>query len=63
MRSVSYILVGLGVIIVILGLANHFAIKANPVAHTSSIILAVGVVVAIIGVATMMFGGRSNPAA
>ena len=62
MRGLSYVLLALGVIIAILGLLNHFVIKANPVAHTSTITVAVGAVLAIIGV-VMMMGGRSSKAA
>ena len=62
MRGLSYLLLVLGVIIAILGLLNHFVIKANPVAHTSTITVAVGAVLAIIGV-VMMMGGRSSKAA
>jgi uncharacterized membrane protein len=63
MRAVNYILIGLGVIVVILGLLNHFVIKANPVAHTSTITLAIGAVLVVIGVFGMVLGGRSNAAA
>lgn len=62
MRGLSYVLLVIGVIIAILGLLNHFVIKANPVAHTSTITIAVGAVLAVIGV-VMMMGGRSNKAA
>jgi uncharacterized membrane protein HdeD (DUF308 family) len=62
MRGLSYVLLVLGVIIAIVGLLNHFVIKANPVAHTSTITVAVGAVLAIIGV-VMMMGGRSSKAA
>ena len=62
MRGLSYALLVIGVIIAIVGLLNHFVIKANPVAHTSTITVAVGAVVAIIGVVLMM-GGRSSKAA
>jgi uncharacterized membrane protein len=63
MRAVNYILIGLGVVVVILGLLNHFVIKANPVAHTSTITIAIGAVLVVIGVFGMMLGGRSNAAA
>lgn len=62
MRAVNYILIGLGVVVLILGLLNHFVIKANPVAHTSTITAAVGAVLVILGVVGMMLGGRSNAA-
>jgi len=62
MRGLSYLLLVVGVIIAVLGLLNHFVIKANPVAHTSTITVAVGAVLAVIGV-VMMMGGRSSKAA
>jgi uncharacterized membrane protein HdeD (DUF308 family) len=60
MRAVSSILIGLGIIVLILGLVNHFVIKANPVAHTSTITAAVGAVLLVVGVLGMMLGGRSS---
>jgi uncharacterized membrane protein HdeD (DUF308 family) len=62
MRSLSYVLLALGVIIAVVGLLNHFVIHANPVAHTSTITIAVGAVLAVIGV-FMMMSGRSSKAA
>jgi hypothetical protein len=52
------ILIGLGVLIIIVGALNHFVMKANPVAHTSTILGVVGVVVALIGVGMMFMGGK-----
>ncbi|MGO8947753.1 MAG: hypothetical protein ACLQUY_08835 [Ktedonobacterales bacterium] len=63
MRGVSYVLIVLGVVVAIVGLANHFVIHANPFAHTSTILVAVGAVVAVIGVVAMMMGGSSSAAA
>jgi uncharacterized membrane protein len=63
MRAVTYILIGLGIVVVILGLLNHYVIKANPVAHTSTITIAIGAVLVVIGVFGMMLGGKSNAAA
>ena len=60
MRGAGYGLAALGVILVIAGLANHFLIKANPIAHTSTIVLGVGAVVAVIGLALTFMGGKSN---
>jgi hypothetical protein len=62
MRSLSYVLLVIGVIIAVVGVLNHFVIKANPVAHTSTIAVAVGAVLAVIGVVLMM-SGRSAKAA
>jgi hypothetical protein len=63
MRSVSYTLIGLGIIVLIVGVANHVGIHANPIAHTSAIILGVGAVLVVVGAVSMMLGGRSNAAA
>jgi predicted tellurium resistance membrane protein TerC len=58
MRGSGYGLLVIGIIVAILGLVNHYVLKANPVAHTSSIIIGVGVVLAVIGVAMSFMGGR-----
>ncbi len=62
MRGVSMGLLGLGVVVVLLGLVNHYALKANPVAHFSTIVLVVGAVLAIAGGAMMAMGGRGSAA-
>lgn len=59
MRGAGYGLLVLGIIVVVLGLANHYALKMNPFAHTSTIILGVGVVLALIGAAMSFMGGRN----
>lgn len=58
MRGAGYGLLVIGVIIAVLGLANHYVMKANPIAHTSTIIIAVGAVLAVIGLAMSFMGGR-----
>jgi predicted tellurium resistance membrane protein TerC len=58
MRGSGYGLLVIGIIVAILGLVNHYVLKANPVAHTSSIIIGVGVVLAVIGLAMSFMGGR-----
>ncbi|HZC07859.1 MAG TPA: hypothetical protein VE338_19640 [Ktedonobacterales bacterium] len=58
MRGAGYGLLVIGIIVAVLGLANHYVIKANPIAHTSTIVIAVGVVVAVIGLAMSFMGGR-----
>ena len=58
MRGAGYGLLVIGIIIAVLGLANHFVMKANPIVHTSTVIVAVGVVVAVIGLAMSFMGGR-----
>jgi len=60
MRGAGYGLAALGVILVIAGLVNHFVIKANPMAHTSTVVLGVGAVVAVIGLALTFMGGKTN---
>ena len=60
MKAASYGLIGLGVILLILGLVNHYVLKINFVAHTSTIILGVGVVLAIIGAVLLFLGGGSS---
>jgi hypothetical protein len=60
MRGAGYGLAVIGVILVIAGLVNHYVIKANPVAHTSTIVLAAGAVVAIVGLALTFMGGRAK---
>ncbi len=60
MRGAGYGLAALGIILVIAGLVNHYVIKANPMAHTSTVVLGAGVVVAVIGLAMTFMGGRSG---
>lgn len=60
MRGGGYGLLGIGVIIAIVGLLNHFVLKLNPVAHTSTILIAVGAVLAVIGLVMSFMGGRSS---
>jgi hypothetical protein len=59
MRTGSYALIGLGIVIILLAAVNHWVIKANPVVHTTTIIGAVGLIVAVIGAGMMMMGSRS----
>jgi predicted tellurium resistance membrane protein TerC len=58
MRGPGYGLLVIGIIVAVLGLVNHYVLKANPVAHTSTIIIAVGVVLAVIGLLMSFMGGR-----
>lgn len=48
-KGISGALIGVAVLLVIFGLANHFALHLNPVAHMSSIIAGLAVLFAIIG--------------
>jgi hypothetical protein len=56
---VKFALIGLGVVILALGLVNHYVVHSNPVAHTSTIVLAVGAVLVVVGVAMSFMGGKS----
>ncbi len=58
MRGAGIGLLVLGIIVVVLGLANHYVLKLNPMAHTSTVILGVGVVLAVIGLAMAFLMGR-----
>lgn len=59
MRGGGYGLLAIGVIIAIVGLINHFVLKMNPVAHTSTILIAIGVILAVLGLVMSFMGGRS----
>ena len=58
MRGAGYGLLVIGIILAILGLVNHYVIRANPVLHTSTIVIGVGVVLAVIGLVMSFMGGR-----
>ncbi len=60
MRSAGYGLLVLGVLLLLVGLVNHFALRMNPVAHTSTIVLAVGAVAAVLGVVMAFFMGAKQ---
>lgn len=62
MRGGGFTLLVIGVVLLIVGLVNHYAIHANPIAHTSTIVLGVGVVAAVIGAVLALFLGRSKQA-
>ncbi len=62
MRGAGYGLAVLGVILVLGGVLNHWVLKMNPVAHTSTILAGVGAVVAVVGIALTFMGGRSSNA-
>ncbi len=59
MRSASYGLIVLGIIVGILGLVNHFVLnpRLNPVAHTSTVVGVVALILVAIGGAMMFLGG------
>jgi hypothetical protein len=62
MRGLSYVLIVLGVIVAIVGVLNHYALKMNPVPHTSTVLVAIGAVVAIVGVLAFFMGGSKAAA-
>ena len=57
----KFALIGLGVVILAIGLVNHFAIHQNPIAHTSTIVLAVGAILLVVGVVMSFMGGTRKP--
>ena len=59
MRGGGYGLLAIGIILAIVGLINHFVLKMNPVAHTSTILIAVGVILAVLGLVISFMGSRS----
>ena len=59
MRGGGYGLLASGIILAIVGLINHFVLKMNPVAHTSTILIAVGVILAVLGLVMSFMGSRS----
>lgn len=60
MRGGGYGLLVLGVIIAVLGLVNHYVLKLNPIAHTSTILIGVGAVLAVVGLIMSFMAGRSS---
>jgi predicted tellurium resistance membrane protein TerC len=62
MRGASIGLLVIGIVLGLAGLVNHYAIKANPIAHTSTIVGAVGAVLVVVGVIMMVMGGKSSAA-
>lgn len=59
MKGAAYGLLGLGIIVAIVGLINHYVMHLNPINHFSTILIAVGAVLAVVGVAMTVMGGRS----
>lgn len=62
MRGASIGLLVIGIVVAIVGLVNHYVMHANPIGHTSTILIAVGAVLFVIGVIMMAMGGRSSAA-
>ena len=62
MRGAGIGVLVLGIIIAVVGLANHYVVHANPIAHTSTIVGVVGAVVAVVGLVMLLMGGRSSTA-
>lgn len=59
MRGGGLGLLVIGVIVAIAGLVNHFVLRMNPIAHTSTILIGVGAVLALVGLVMSFMGGRS----
>jgi len=58
MRSVGIVLAIVGVIVLVVGLINHFAVHfLGSISHASLIIGAIGGVLLVIGVVMSMMGG------
>ncbi|HEV7128023.1 MAG TPA: hypothetical protein VGN32_11350 [Ktedonobacterales bacterium] len=62
MKGAAYGLLGIGIIVAILGLVNHYALHLNPIGHFSTILIAVGAVLAVVGIAMTVMGGRGSAA-
>ena len=63
MRSVGIVLAIVGIVVLVVGLLNHFALHfTGNTAHASIIIGVVGVVLLIIGVVLSMMGGAQKTA-
>ena len=60
MRGAGYGLAVIGIILVLAGVLNHWVLKMNPIAHTSTILGVAGAVVAVIGIALTFMGGRAK---
>ena len=59
MRGGGYGLLAIGIIIAVVGLINHFVLKLNPFAHTSTILIAVGVILAVVGLIMSFMSAHS----
>jgi uncharacterized membrane protein YGL010W len=59
MRGASYGLLVVGVLLAMVGVVNHFLLRLNPVAHTSTILVGLGAVVFVVGLALSFVGDRS----
>jgi len=59
MKALGPALAVIGIVVIIVGALNHYAVHANPVAHTSTILGVVGAVVLIAGGALMLMGRRA----
>lgn len=62
MRGTGFAVLVVGVVLLLVGLVNHFAVHANPIAHTSTIVLGVGAVAAVLGVVLAFVVGRPKQA-
>jgi hypothetical protein len=58
-KALAPVLAVIGIVLIIVGAINHWAMHANPVAHTSTILGVIGAVVLIVGGALMFMGRRA----
>jgi uncharacterized membrane protein YGL010W len=59
MRGASYGLLVVGVLLAMVGVVNHYLLRLNPVAHTSTILVGLGAVVFVVGLVLSFIGDRS----
>jgi hypothetical protein len=58
-KGLSTTLIGVAVVLVVVGLLNHFALHMNAVPHTSSIIGVLAVILAAVGVYGLMSSSKT----
>lgn len=62
MKNAGYGVAIVGVILVVLGLLNHYVIHQNPILHTSTWLAGTGAVVAVIGLILTYLASRNSAA-
>lgn len=62
MKGAGYGLAVVGVIVILIGVLNHWVLRMNPVGHTSTILGVVGAVVAVVGIILTFMGGNKSAA-
>lgn len=63
MRGASYGLLVVGVLLAMVGVVNHYLLRLNPVAHTSTILVGLGAVVFVVGLVLSFMGDRGDRSA